>query len=77
MTDRPLYSWVDGKLEPWIHYIPVNRDLSDLDDKIKWADTNPERVKVIIENMTKLSPTRKDAVEHVRKIIEIHGMANS
>ena len=23
-------------LEPWVHYIPINRDLSDVEEKVLW-----------------------------------------
>ena len=32
------------------HYIPIKKDLSDLIDKIKWANDHPEEVKNITEN---------------------------
>lgn len=47
--------WVDYfhfSLEPWVHYIPVRDDLSDLIPNVKWAmaDENEEAVKTIIQN---------------------------
>lgn len=29
--------WYESKLEPWVHYIPVSEDLSDLDERIQWC----------------------------------------
>lgn len=71
MVDRPLWSWAELRLEPWVHYVPVKRDLSDLDEKIKWADDNPEKVSDILENMKMMAPTRKDAVDQVKKLISL------
>lgn len=34
LQDRPFKEWYYEKLEPWVHYIPINRDLSDLDEKL-------------------------------------------
>ena len=28
-------------IKPWIHYIPLNNDLSDLDERLNWAKANP------------------------------------
>ena len=28
--------------KPWVHYIPVKMDLTDLQEKIKWAKENDE-----------------------------------
>ncbi len=70
MVDRPLWSWAESRLEPWVHYVPVKRDLSDLDEKIQWADDNPGEVQKIIENMIKMAPLRDDAVKQVRYLID-------
>ena len=37
MPDPLFTSWaMEELLEPWIHYIPIQRDFSDLDEKIAW-----------------------------------------
>jgi ABC-type nitrate/sulfonate/bicarbonate transport system substrate-binding protein len=46
--------------------------LSDLDERIQWADDNPEKVQEIIENMTKMAPNRQDAVNQVKKLIGLN-----
>lgn len=48
--DSPFYEHFYKKLQPNKHYIPVKRDLSDLTDKIKWAQTHENQVLKIIEN---------------------------
>lgn len=37
-------------LKPYVHYIPVEEDLSDLVDKIKWAQENDDEAKEIAKN---------------------------
>lgn len=37
-------------LKPYIHYIPVEKDLSNLVEKIKWAQENDKRAKEIAKN---------------------------
>lgn len=37
-------------LEPYVHYILVQEDLSDLVEKIKWAQENDEKAKEIAKN---------------------------
>jgi hypothetical protein len=37
------------RLEPFRHFIPLKRDLSDLIEKIKWAKNNDEKVAEIVE----------------------------
>jgi len=38
------YEFFYGQLEPFVHYVPVERDLSDLVEKINWAQENDEKV---------------------------------
>ena len=37
-------------LEPWVHYIPIKKDMSDLINKIKWAKTHDKECRKIAEN---------------------------
>lgn len=39
--------WYYGGLKEWVHYIPLRKDLSDLVEKIEWAQENNERVREI------------------------------
>ena len=32
-------------LQPWVHYIPVKADLSDLVERIHWARDNDDKAK--------------------------------
>ena len=70
MVERPLWSWAEMLMEPWVHYVPVKRDLSDLEEKIRWADTHSEDVSQMIERTKNIAPMRKDAVQQVRNIIK-------
>lgn len=36
-------------LKPWVNYIPFKHDLSDLEDKINWANDNIDECKLIIK----------------------------
>lgn len=37
-------------LKPYVHYVPVMADLTDLVEKIKWAQKNDEKAKIIAKN---------------------------
>jgi len=37
-------------LLPWVHFIPIKTDLSDLCEKVAWAKENEEKSRVISEN---------------------------
>ena len=37
-------------LIPWVHYVPIKTDLSDLCEKIRWVKDNDDKARVIAEN---------------------------
>jgi hypothetical protein len=39
--------WYYDRLEPWVHYVPVKPDLSDLDDRLEFVLSNDEEAQVI------------------------------
>jgi hypothetical protein len=41
-TDSSLKLYYYRFMEPWKHYIPIAQDFSDLTEKHKWAESNPE-----------------------------------
>lgn len=44
-------SWfMEDKLEPWVHYVPLREDYSDLLEIYKWCIENPESCKRIVKN---------------------------
>ena len=47
--------WFYGALKPYIHYIPVQNDLSDLLEKIGWAREHDEEAKKIAEQATEFA----------------------
>ena len=46
--ETDLRQWFYGALKPYKHYIPVEKkDLSDLEEKIDWAESNQDQVRKI------------------------------
>lgn len=48
--DSIAKEWYEKYLQEWVHFIPVLYDLSDLEEKIKWAMEHDEECKKIGEN---------------------------
>lgn len=46
------------ELEPWVHYVPISEDFSDLIININWVFENPEKCNNIIENALKFYKTK-------------------
>lgn len=48
--DSKYYTWMTKSLRPWIHYVPIKSDLSDLLEKIKWCKAHDAECQVIAKN---------------------------
>lgn len=35
--DSPYYEHFYSQLEPWVHYVPMSRDLGDVEERVQWA----------------------------------------
>ena len=49
----PVPKWhnvLNFGLKPWVHYVPLENDISDLGNKIKWCLVNQRRCKAIVRN---------------------------
>jgi hypothetical protein len=46
-------SWaMEGKLEPNVHYLPIERDMTNVEEVIRWAEDHPEKTRMIAERST-------------------------
>jgi len=61
VADRPYKEFWFKNFEPWVHYVPVSRDLSDLDEVFNKIRQNPE-----LENTIKKN-AREFALQNLRK----------
>lgn len=62
------YEWI----KPFVHYIPVKEDLSDLSEKLDWAQAHPEETQRIAENAKQFAVkhlTRDAAVSYLQKLL--------
>ena len=50
LVKSDFYIWYQPLLKPWIHYVPIKKDLSDLVDKIDWCKKNDNKCKIIANN---------------------------
>jgi len=48
--DSMYYTWYRKSLIPWIHYVPIKSDLSDLYEKIRWCKGHDLECHTIAEN---------------------------
>ncbi len=57
VQDRKWKSYYHFKLKPFVHFIPVKEDFSDLYDQLNWAENNPIKVAEIIQHATDFALT--------------------
>lgn len=48
----PTKDYIHDYIEPWVHYVPIAPDLSDLKEKFDWAEANPKAAKLIADQGT-------------------------
>lgn len=73
IADRKWKEYWYKDLVPFVHYIPVKEDLSDLIEKLNWAENNPDQAKTIAVNAQEFARqnlTRKAALDYYTKLIK-------
>ena len=72
LQDRPYKEWFYKDLKPWVHYVPVNRDLSDLESNLNKVKTSKQLEIDITENAFEFAMNnlrRKNAIEVWAKLL--------
>lgn len=72
IADRKWIEYWSTDVKPFVHYIPVKEDLSDLIDRLNWAELNPQKCVEIAENAKSYASnnlTREAAIESLKNII--------
>ena len=60
MPEPTKESWLlEGELRPMVHYVPVKRDWSDLEERLAWCESHPSAAKNI----------SRRATAHVRRVL--------
>ncbi len=48
MPEPTMVSWaMEDKLVPWVHYVPLEKDFVDLEEKYEWCVKNMEKCEEI------------------------------
>jgi len=72
LADRKWKEFWYKELEPFVHYIPVKEDLSDLTERLDWAENNPEEAKKIAKNAKEFAKehlTRDAAIDYFARVL--------
>ena len=65
----PTKDYIHDRIKPWIHFIPVRADLTDLKEKYDWAEAHPEYAKLISKQASKLM-RRLGTIEGFGKMVQ-------
>jgi len=67
---------LQGLMKPWVHYIPIKADFSDLDDQMQWCLDNLDDCEDIAHraslHMFNVWPGSKLSMESLRRSLEIY-----
>jgi hypothetical protein len=72
-TDSNWVQWFYDDYKPWTHYIPVNDDFSDIQEKFKWCEEHQAECEEIVKNAKKLFHTiyrHENVVKYTKKTID-------
>jgi len=73
-TDSCWRQWFYDEYKPWVHYIPIKEDFSDIDAKYAWCEAHPNDCEHIVRNAKKLFQKvyRLDSIfKYTIKVIEL------
>jgi hypothetical protein len=57
LADSKYRTWYRRYLIPYVHYVPIKEDLSDIFDKIRWCRENDDKCEIISINAKKFYDT--------------------
>ena len=61
------YQWYHHLLKPWVHYVPIESDLSDAIHQLKWCRAHPQQCESIAANGERLGLSVIDSLEADQK----------
>lgn len=53
IVESEYYIWISKLLKPYVHFVPIKSDLTDLIEKINWCKNNDDKCKEIASNAFK------------------------
>ncbi|MER9653751.1 glycosyl transferase family 90 [Mesorhizobium sp. M0152] len=78
LQDRPWREWFFDDIEPFRHYVPVARDMSDLAERVEWLRANPKletEIAAEARHFAQTRLTRAAAVAAWAKLLQDHAAA--
>ncbi len=73
IQERPWIEYYFAWLKPFENYVPIARDLSDLQERVSWLNAHPEEAQRIAQNGLKFARshlTRSSAVDYWAHVVK-------
>jgi hypothetical protein len=73
VAPRPqIESWfMESQLQPFVHYLPLKDDFSDLEQQIEWAQKNPLRCEEIIRHANAYARSFLDEKKQKHQLVQV------
>lgn len=72
VVDRPYQDYFHRDLQPYVHFIPVKRDLSDLVSQTLWAKGHPKECAMIAENAFRFAVEQFREEKLIERVYEVY-----
>jgi hypothetical protein len=59
-----MMEWFYSRVEPWVHYVPVSLDLSDLEERVEWALQNDDEAQAIVKRANRFMAEETRQEDH-------------
>ena len=72
IVDSIYNMWYKNLLKPYVHYVPVKKDLSDIIEKVKWCKANDKKCEEIAKNAKKFYEeylSKEDIFDYLKGLI--------
>ena len=73
-TDSNWEQWFYEEYKPWVHYVPVADDFSDIQERYKWCEANPEKCEEMIRKAKELFQTiyrHENVLKYVNNLLDL------
>jgi hypothetical protein len=73
-TDSNWEQWFYKEYKPWVHYVPVADDFSDIQERYKWCEANPKKCVEMIRNAKELFQTiyrHENVLKYVHNLLDL------
>jgi hypothetical protein len=73
-TESNWEQWFYKEYKPWVHYVPVADDFSDIQERYKWCEANPEKCEDMIRKAKELFQSiyrDENVLKYVRDLLDL------